>query len=259
MALSDNYAYLLSYVRGLPASESLKVLEYGCGGGEVVHLLREHGIDAVGCDIFYEGSETRHAAARAQEFITAIDDDTPLPYPDRSFDLIIANQVFEHIDDFTPVLERLRRVLRDDGQMLLHFPSAEVLREAHIGLPFVHWLPRRSRIRYLYTLGLRSAGLGFFKEGRTRREWTRAQLDWIDRYCFYKPYRQIRAAIDPLFTVSHHELPYIRFRAAESAMVRALLKVPATERLLVRLFRRVAFLALVLRKRSAAGGVRNES
>jgi SAM-dependent methyltransferase len=249
MAGDVNYEYLLTYVRGHPAFPAVKVLDYGCGDGALVRLLREHGCDGAGCDLFYEGAETRPGD---EEFIRAIEADAPLPYPDGTFDVILSNQVFEHIDELAPVLERLHRVLRDDGHMLLHFPSAEVIREAHLGMPFVHWLPRGSRLRYLFTLALRSAGLGFFKNGRTRREWTRGQLDWIDRYCFYKPYRQLRATIDPLFTVTHHELPYIVFRLGRRAALRALLKLPGAEWLAIRLFRRVAFLALILRKRATA-------
>ncbi|HWS72951.1 MAG TPA: class I SAM-dependent methyltransferase, partial [Thermoanaerobaculia bacterium] len=172
MAGNVNYEYFSSYIRSLPEWETLKVLDYGCGGGEVVELMRKHGIDARGCDVFYEGGSAHFQETQAREFIHLIDEKSPLPFGDRTFDVIVANQVFEHIDDFGPVLERLHRVLKDDGHMLLHFPTSEVIREGHIGLPFVHWMRPGSRLRFLFTLALRRAGLGYFKDGLTPREWT---------------------------------------------------------------------------------------
>ena len=246
MVNSLNYEYFSSYIRSLPEWETLKVLDYGCGRGEVVELMRKQGIDAVGCDVFYEGSFTDF---QAPEFVHRIDEKSPLPFGDQAFDVILANQVFEHIDDFQAVLDRLHRVLKDDGHMLLHFPSREVIREGHIGLPFVHWMRAGSKLRFLFVLLLRRAGFGYFKDSRTPREWTRAQLEWVDRYCFYKPYRRIRALFERQFTIEHNELQYIRYRVSGNAIVRTLLRVPGGKWMLARLFRRLAFIAVILRKR----------
>ena len=35
----------------------VRVLDYGCGYGQLVGLLRDRGIDAWGCDIFYGGGD----------------------------------------------------------------------------------------------------------------------------------------------------------------------------------------------------------
>ena len=252
MTENVNYEYLSSYVRSLPRWQSLRVLDYGCGSGEAVLLMREQGIDAVGCDVFYEGGNEDFRATESSEFIRRIDDKSDLPFADGEFDVILANMVFEHIDDFPPVLQRLDRVLRKDGHILLHFPTKEVVREGHIGLPFVHWFAKGSKLRSLVALTLRRAGLGYFKEDLTPAQWTRKQLEWIDLYCFYKPYREVRHLFDPLFTVTHNEAQYIRYRGAHKPLVRALLKVPGGGWLLSRLFRRLAFIAVVLRKRAAA-------
>ncbi len=72
---------------------------------EVVSLLRDSGIDCVGCDVFYEGSADA-AAAKTQELIRAghiryIMESGELPYPAETFDVILANMVFEHVRDST--------------------------------------------------------------------------------------------------------------------------------------------------------------
>jgi len=57
----------------------------------------------------------------------------------------------------------LNRVLKPGGCMLSIFPSRDVLREGHIGIPLAHRFARGSRARLLYTWALRRAGLGTWK------------------------------------------------------------------------------------------------
>lgn len=46
-----------------------------------------------------------------------------IPYPDNSFDLVIADNVVEHLDDPGKVLMEVRRVLRPGGIMLFKTPN----------------------------------------------------------------------------------------------------------------------------------------
>jgi len=76
-----------------------------------------------------------------------------------------------------------------------HFPSRELIREGHIGIPLAHRLPR-GRLRTAYTATLRRLGFGILIGAKPSgelppREWARRTLDWIDRYCLYRPYREI--------------------------------------------------------------------
>ena len=44
------------------------------------------------------------------------------PFPDSSFDSVIANQVFEHVFNPTQFLSELRRILKPTGKLLLSVP-----------------------------------------------------------------------------------------------------------------------------------------
>ena len=147
-----------------------------------------------------------------------------LPYPSESFDVVLANMVFEHVQDLDSVLENLRRVLKPSGHVLAHFPTLEVFREGHIGIPFAHRFRKDSRLRRVYTRMLRRLGLGYFKEkARGVEAWTDLALSWIDRYCHYRPLSEVRRALQGRFAVSFNEMPYMRFRAGERAWLRRLL------------------------------------
>jgi SAM-dependent methyltransferase len=47
-----------------------------------------------------------------------------LPFPDRSFDVVIANHSLEHIQHLHPALEEIGRVVRPDGSLYLAVPDA---------------------------------------------------------------------------------------------------------------------------------------
>jgi SAM-dependent methyltransferase len=52
-----------------------------------------------------------------------------IPYPDESFDLVIANHVLEHVSDDFRALQELRRVLRVGGLAILQTPFSSRLCE----------------------------------------------------------------------------------------------------------------------------------
>jgi SAM-dependent methyltransferase len=54
-------------------------------------------------------------------------DVTAIPYPDRTFDLILCNHVLEHVPDDRQAMRELRRVLKDDGVALLQVPLSLAL------------------------------------------------------------------------------------------------------------------------------------
>jgi cyclopropane fatty-acyl-phospholipid synthase-like methyltransferase len=52
----NNYEFCAKYAESHLQSGA-RVLDYGCGAGLIVKLLRKRGLDAVGCDIFFEGGD----------------------------------------------------------------------------------------------------------------------------------------------------------------------------------------------------------
>jgi len=50
-----------------------------------------------------------------------------IPYPDETFDLVIANHVLEHVTDDARALEEVRRVLKPGGYAILQTPFSPKL------------------------------------------------------------------------------------------------------------------------------------
>ena len=232
-----------------------RVLDYGCGAGRTVARGRASGLDIYGCDVFYGGSASRTEAESTGlfgEVIRPMDESGRIPFPDGFFDLVTNNQVMEHVEDLPFVLGEVQRVLKPGGTVLSVFPSSDVWREGHIGIPFAHWWPKGSYLRFLYTWVLRAAGLGTWKEqAPTPRQWAVDKLEWIDRWTRYRTRGEIFGTWRRYFeAVETRERDYIiyRLKASGRGWLISTAMWPLIGSLEVWLFRKLAFLVIVARK-----------
>lgn len=140
------------YVPFAPVGEILRdrdVLDIGCGaGGKTLYYARSGARHVTGIDIVpaYAAEATALAAklglSDRATFLTA--DAAAMPFPDASFDTIIANDAMEHVPDPAATLAECWRVLRPGGRMYINFPPYFHPYGAHlsdaIGIPWVHAL-----------------------------------------------------------------------------------------------------------------------
>jgi ubiquinone/menaquinone biosynthesis C-methylase UbiE len=103
----------------IAADRSGRVLDWGCGWGQVTALLRERGVDAQPFD--YRPDEPAPGEARLERFPDIVcrfsPDPVTLPFPNESFDAVLSCGVLEHVQDPDASLEELRRVLRPRGRL----------------------------------------------------------------------------------------------------------------------------------------------
>lgn len=246
--------FVLQFARRFPGAA---ILDFGCGAGELVSAARAAGLDMRGCDVYYGGSNTREEAAARGLLGTYVIESAEgsIPFADASFDLVVNNQVMEHVADLDRTLAEIHRVLRPGGTALSIFPSRDVWREGHIGIPFSHWFARDSRARFYYTWLLRSLGAGTWKEqAPTTRRWAVDKLAWIDKYTRYRARREIFETYGKYFDNEFCEPDYIRFRLRDRpwrAPLARLLDLPLVPAVARAIFRKLAFLVIVSRRRDA--------
>jgi SAM-dependent methyltransferase len=242
-----NRRYFVHYV-GRVAAPGARVLDYGCGDGTVVRRLREAGYDAYGVDIRWDGADYGDLEAAdlgRAGYLRYYREGGPLPFADGSFELVVSDQVLEHVVPLEAAVREVERVTAPGGVGYHHVPSRGVWREAHIGVTFAHRLPR-GRARLAYVVAARRLGLGSFKDERPAREWATQMLDWIDRWTVYRSSGELELAFG---RVAHREIDYCRFRAGARPWLRAVLDRPGARRPVEALFRRLAFDAIEWRRR----------
>jgi SAM-dependent methyltransferase len=115
---ADDRAQLIGALVGGPG---VRVLDLGCRTG----ALTQHyapGNDVVGVDV------DRHALDRARERIGIdtvwADVEDALPFPDRSFDVVVAGELLEHLADPESAVREIARVVRPDGRFVGSVPNA---------------------------------------------------------------------------------------------------------------------------------------
>jgi ubiquinone/menaquinone biosynthesis C-methylase UbiE len=104
-----------------------QVLDAGSGVGYGAQICSEAGAErVVGVDVSEHALADARALGRgaAAEFV--VGDLLELPFPDRSFDVVVCFEAIEHVEDVERVLDELRRVLRDDGVLLISSPNRGV-------------------------------------------------------------------------------------------------------------------------------------
>jgi SAM-dependent methyltransferase len=110
-----------------------RLLDLGCGAGRHAFEALRRGARVVAFD--YDEGELKDVAGMAQAMAneeklpptsrsTCVRGDaTKLPYPDGSFDRVIAAEVLEHIPDDVSAIGELARVLRPGGTMAVTVPA----------------------------------------------------------------------------------------------------------------------------------------
>lgn len=119
-----------------------RVLDWGCGWGQVSALLHERGVDVQPIDYRPEAPSTE--PQKLEHFPQLVADITrvpvALPYEDASFDAVLSCGVLEHVADPHGSLEEIRRILRPGGTFYVYkLPNR---------WSYLEWVAKRAGLYY---------------------------------------------------------------------------------------------------------------
>ena len=120
-------------------AQKIKVLDVGCGNGNISRYIGSKGHDVLGIDIseatinkaisLTEMKNVRFENIAAEELIAAAE----------TFDLVICSEVIEHLDTPSVVIEALRALINKDGILIVTVPNGFGPRELFITKP-LQWM-----------------------------------------------------------------------------------------------------------------------
>jgi SAM-dependent methyltransferase len=132
-----------------PAAQANRVLVDGCGLGLYVRALQPHVAQTIGLDIEWERVAQ---GARSGIGRLVVGDGQCLPFRAGAFDLVVSNEVIEHVADDRKAASEMVRVLRPFGRLVLFCPNRWYPFETHGiywrgryhfgNIPLVNYLPR---------------------------------------------------------------------------------------------------------------------
>ena len=117
------------------AKPGMKVLDYGCGAGVSLLEVRKLGGEAFGI----EADPSVARIARHYCLNIHIGKLTEETFPGIQFDLVVLNQVIEHVPDPVELLQSLVARLNEGGRIIMSFPNVGSIYRRVFGRRWINW------------------------------------------------------------------------------------------------------------------------
>jgi len=142
-----SYFYQVDLVAVSVGDSGAKILEVGIGNGTVSDYLKKLGFSVTTCD--FDPALKPDVVADVRK----------LPFPDNSFDAVMACEVLEHLpfEDFEIAIKELARVSRKS--VVISLPYKSTYFEVALKLPLIRTIFRRPFLDFLIRLPLPFGGI----------------------------------------------------------------------------------------------------
>lgn len=119
--------HLLRALLGPTIGPDALILDAGCGTGLAEDVLLDLGT-VIGLDIAPEALCDRAAGSAESLCLASV---SPAPFADETFDLVVALDIIEHIEDDSAVLNEFHRICKPGGRLVLTVPAYGWMYSAH--------------------------------------------------------------------------------------------------------------------------------
>ena len=158
-AITNRTSQVLKYL----SLHGKTLLDIGCGNGLYTVRFAEGTRRTIGLDIadepLNEARRNRGHLKTGVEFVKASAES--LPFSDRTFDVALAIELLEHIENQDSVLKEASRILKDGGYLVIYVPNKlypfethgfrlgrRTLHGFHGSVPFLSWCPQLLRKKF---------------------------------------------------------------------------------------------------------------
>src|SRR3989344_3921756 len=150
---------IFSYLKDIKSKQGgvPTLLDIGCGSGVITKEVAAIGYDVKGIDF----SETAVQKARSIGVpAEVVDLDSGIPDPEKTYDVVLAGDIIEHVFDPMSVIQEVARVVKPGGYLLVTIPndvSLMVRLKTLLGISYQEVMYRRSGVykhHTFFTLGL---------------------------------------------------------------------------------------------------------
>jgi SAM-dependent methyltransferase len=198
------------------SAHTVRLLDVGCGDGRMLAYLlvalrairpmiswKLYGLDVLDDRVQADGAFLQGARARLREAESEVDWGERIkgiatadawPYEDAFFDVIVSNQVLEHVGDLDFSMCEIYRTLRAGGVSAHVFPLRAVLNEAHVRVPLAHKTRNHDLSRW-YLAAANRLGIGRYDSynlpGDDLRAFAAREADRLWNYTSYRSYAEV--------------------------------------------------------------------
>lgn len=134
-------------------TKDLICLDIGCSVGTITKTLAPHFKKIIGTDIDDPGIKEANKNNTYKNLSFKLEDVLNLSFKDNSFDVVICNNVYEHVPDPFKMMKEIHRVLKKGGFCYFAATNKYMVIESDHKLPFLSWLPLPLASFYLKLAG----------------------------------------------------------------------------------------------------------
>lgn len=181
----------LEEIRRESLPKGSRILDFGCGSGDLVQELNRCGFDSRGVDIkpFWADDDL-------QGRLQVVEQPYRIPHADLTFDAVLSTSVFEHVLDYRRAFLEIHRVLKPGGASLHLFPGPWALPvEPHMFVPLASVIQTRWWLGLWARLGVRNG----FQKGLGWREVTERNFEYCKTGVNYLPRRKVKHLVTDIF------------------------------------------------------------
>lgn len=122
-------------------TKKLICLDLGCSVGIITSFLGNHFKKIIGVDVDNLAVEKAKKTNRKNNIRFMVSKENQIPMISNSIDVVIFNQIYEHVENPKIVMDEIRRVLKKGGVCFFGARNKLGIFDGHYKLPFISWLP----------------------------------------------------------------------------------------------------------------------
>lgn len=142
---------------------NFNILDIGCSSGVITNHIAKYSDMTIGLDVDKKAIEKAQKTYRRKNLSFKVASGTSLLYKNKSFDIVICNQVYSYASNPKKMLREIYRVLKDGGLCLFTGDNLLYPIESLYHLPFIKWLPKETQKLYLKATGHQNFYIGNYK------------------------------------------------------------------------------------------------
>lgn len=125
--------HIARYIFARRYVQSKRVLDAGCGTGYGAAELAQSAESVIGLDVSEDALDYARANYPLQNLAFAAGSALLLPFPESSFDAVVAFEVIEHLNEYPLFIAECARVLKRDGLFIVSTPNTRYYGESRAG------------------------------------------------------------------------------------------------------------------------------
>ncbi len=126
-----------------------KCLDFGCSLGYITGYLGRHFSKVIGIDVDDYAVKKAKIINKFPNVFFFISQENKVPFLDNFFDVVVFNQIYEHVENPSAIVSEIKRVLKPGGVCYFGARNKLGIFDGHYSLPFLSWLPKNIANLYI--------------------------------------------------------------------------------------------------------------